>query len=57
MICISYSTTSCHFVNFLALRLVYIAGIVEINLRDSGYTNILQDKTLFYAFEAGDIVC
>ena len=25
--------------------------------KDSGYTNILQDKTLFCAFEAGNIVC
>ena len=25
--------------------------------KDSGYTYILQDKTLFCAFEAGDIVC
>ena len=25
--------------------------------KDSGYTNILQDKKLFCAFEAGDIVC
>ena len=58
MICISYSTTSCHFVHFVGLHITfYIAGIFEINLRDSGYTNILQDKTLFCAFEAGDIVC
>ena len=58
MICISCSATSCHFVHFVGLRLdLYIAGIVEINIRDSGYTNILQDKTLFCAFEAGDIVC
>ena len=26
-------------------------------INDSGYTNILQDKTLFCALEAGDIVC
>ena len=26
-------------------------------VKDSGYTNILQDKTLFCAFEAGNIVC
>ena len=25
--------------------------------KDSGYNNILQDKTLFCAFETGDIVC
>ena len=56
MICISYSTTSCHFVHFVGLRLDYIACIVEINIRDSGYT-ILQDKTLLCAFEARDIVC
>ena len=35
----------------------YIAGVVEIKIRDSGFTNILQDKTLFCTFEAGDIVC
>ena len=27
------------------------------SIKDSGYTNILQDKTLFCAFEAGNIVC
>ena len=27
------------------------------NTKDSGYTYILQDKTLFWALEAGDIVC
>ena len=36
---------------------VHIAGIFEINRRDSGCTNIPQHKTLFCAFEAGDIVC
>ena len=31
-------------------------SLVRIN-KDSGYTNILQDKTLFCGFEAGNIVC
>ena len=29
----------------------------EYPSKDSGYTNILQDKTLFCAFEACNIVC
>ena len=29
----------------------------ESRTKDSGYNYILQDKTLFCAFEAGDIVC
>ena len=31
--------------------------LVTYVVKDSGYTNILQDKTLFCAFEVGNIVC
>ena len=51
MIFISYSTTAVILYISLLYGVIYIAGIVEINLRDSGYTNILQDKTLFCAFD------
>ena len=50
MICISYSTTSCHFVHFVGLLLDLYSRYSWDYIRDSGYTNILQDKTLFCAF-------
>ena len=57
MIFISYSTQ--HVILYISLLygVIYVALGLSNCIKDSGYTNILQDKTLFCAFEADDIVC
>ena len=37
--------------------LQFTSNFYKGTIKDSGFTYILQDKTLFSAFEAGDIVC
>ena len=39
------------------MSILYDCELIQSFTKDSGYNNILQDKTLFCAFEAGNTVC